>query len=171
MLLSGPFENSVKEAPVAVMLRGIVENVFNPERMNGLFEEAAQSQYMRKLPFSTVAEVMGEVVFNISPWVGASLQNREGTLPVSRKAFYKKLNGIEPGIAAALVRQTASQLSPVIGRLGATWPPLVPGYEARILDGNHFSATEHRLKELRGETAAPLPGQTLAPNGIPGNWC
>jgi hypothetical protein len=49
----------------------------------------------------------------------------------------------------------------VIRRLRATLPPLLPGYRVRMLDGNHFSATERRLKELRTETAAPLPGQAL----------
>jgi IS4 transposase len=37
----------------------------------------------------------------------------------------------------------------------------VPGYHIKVLDGNHLSATEHRLKELRGTWAAPLPGQAL----------
>lgn len=31
----------------------------------------------------------------------------------------------------------------------------------KVLDGNHLSATEHRLKELRGTWAAPLPGQAF----------
>ncbi len=161
MLLDGLFDNFVKESPVTVMMRGIMENVFNPGWIDDLFERTAEFQYTRKLPFSTIAEVMGEVVFNISPSVGASLQEREGTLPVSRTAFYQKLNGVEVGISAALVRDTAAKLAPVIVRLGATLPSLLPGYRVRMLDGNHFSATERRLKELRSETAAPLPGQAL----------
>jgi DDE family transposase len=32
----------------------------------------------------------------------------------------------------------------------------------RILDGNHLSATEHRIEELRTTWAAPLPGKVLA---------
>jgi IS4 transposase len=30
-----------------------------------------------------------------------------------------------------------------------------------LLDGNHLSSTEHRLKDLRGTWSAPLPGQAL----------
>jgi Transposase DDE domain len=30
-----------------------------------------------------------------------------------------------------------------------------------VVDGNHLAATEHRLKVLRGQAAAPLPGQAL----------
>jgi hypothetical protein len=37
----------------------------------------------------------------------------------------------------------------------------VPGYQIKVLDGNHLSATEHRLKALRDTWAAPLPGHAL----------
>lgn len=161
MLLSAPFEKFVEASPVSVMMRGIVENLFHPERLERLFEENAVTQYTRRLPFATVAEVMGEVVFNVNPSVGAALQDRVDTLPVSRRAFYLKLNGVEPEVAAVLVRDSATQLAPVIRKLGAR-TALLPGYHCRVLDGNHFSATEHRLLETRSETAAPLPGQALA---------
>jgi len=161
MLLSGPFEKFVESSPVSVMMRGIVENLFHPERLERLFEETAVTQYTRTLPFSTVAEVMGEVVFNVNPTVNAALKDRVETLPVSVSGFYQKLNRIEPNVSAVLVRDSAVQLAPVIRRLGLR-TPLLPGYNIRILDGNHFAATEHRLLETRCETAAPLPGQALA---------
>ena len=160
MLLSGPFEKFVEASPVTVMMRGIIENLFHPERLDRLFEENAVTQYTRTLPFSTIAEVMGEVVFNVNPSVGASLQERVNSLPVSTRAFYQKLNGVEPEVAAVLVRDSVRQLAPVIRKLGLR-TPLLPGYNIRILDGNHFAATEHRILETRGETAAPLPGQAL----------
>ena len=160
MLLSGPFEKFVEASPVTVMMRGIIENLFHPERLDGLFEENAVTQYTRTLPFSTVAEVKGEVVFNVNPSVGASLQERVDSLPVSTRAFYQKLNGVEPEVADVLVRDSVRQLGPVICKLGLR-TPLLPGYNIRILDGNHFAATEHRILETRGETAAPLPGQAL----------
>jgi IS4 transposase len=37
----------------------------------------------------------------------------------------------------------------------------VAGYRTKILDGNHLSGTEHRLKEMRAERAAALPGKSL----------
>ena len=160
MLLNGPFERFVEASPVSVMMRGVIENLFHPERLERLFDETAVTQYTRKLPFATVAEVMGEVVFNVNPSINAALVERSGTLPVSVTAFYQKLNGIEPAVSAVLVRDSAVQLTPVIHKLGLR-TPLLPGYNIRILDGNHFAATEHRLLETRRETAAPLPGQAL----------
>jgi hypothetical protein len=38
----------------------------------------------------------------------------------------------------------------------------LPGYEVRIIDGNHIGGTEHRLKVLRAEAARALPGQAIA---------
>jgi hypothetical protein len=49
----------------------------------------------------------------------------------------------------------------VVKALGASHPRWIPGYQIKVLDGNHLSSTEHRLKELRGTWAAPLPGQAL----------
>ncbi len=40
-------------------------------------------------------------------------------------------------------------------------PPLLKGYRTKILDGNHLSATQHRIEELRTTWAAPLPGKIL----------
>ena len=45
--------------------------------------------------------------------------------------------------------------------LGGGLPQPIPGYRMRVLDGNHLAATQHRLKETRDNSAAPLPGQSL----------
>ena len=39
--------------------------------------------------------------------------------------------------------------------------PLIAGYRTRIVDGNQFAATEHRIKELRTIAGGPLPGKAL----------
>jgi hypothetical protein len=41
MLLSGPFERFIEASPVRVMMRGIIENQFHPERLQRIFEENA----------------------------------------------------------------------------------------------------------------------------------
>ncbi len=45
MLLSGPFEKFVEPSPVSVIMRGIIENLLHPERLERIFEENAVSQY------------------------------------------------------------------------------------------------------------------------------
>lgn len=64
-------------------------------------------------------------------------------------------------VSAELVRDSARQLSVVIQALEAKAPRLLEGYRVLILDGNHLSGTEHRLKELCRLGAAALPGQAL----------
>ncbi len=161
MLLGKPFAQFVEESPISVMMRGIVEYAFDANRLDEIFEETAELQYTRVLRFSTVADLMAEVVFNISPSIGAAYQANVDQMTVSRKSVYNKLNGIEPRISAALVEDSVTQLAPVIEKLRATLPSLLSGYRTKILDGNHFSATEHRIEELRTIGDAPLPGKAL----------
>ena len=161
MILGGAFESFVKAAPISVMMRAIVENTFNSQRIDETFEQTAECQYTRILPFSTVANLMSEVVFNISPSMGAAIQTNIEDIEVSRKSVYNKLNGTEPNISAALVADTVERLTPVIKELDATLPSELSGYRVKILDGNHFSATEHRLAELRSVSDGPLPGKAL----------
>ena len=161
MLLGKCFTQFIQDSPISVMMRGIVEYAFEEKRLNDLFENTAETQYTRTLHFSTVADLMSEVVFDISPSIGAAYQVNIGEMTVSRKSVYNKLNGIEPRISAALVGDSVAQFAPVIEKLRATLPPLLRGYRTKILDGNHFSATEHRIEELRTIGDAPLPGKAL----------
>lgn len=161
MLLGKHFSRFVEESPISVMMRGIVEYAFDSTRLDDLFEKTAEEQYTRELRFSTIADLMSEVVFSISPSIGAAYQANRQEMTVSRKSVYNKLNGIEPRISAALVHDSVTRFSPVIEKLQATLPPLLRGYRTKILDGNHFSATEHRLGELRTVGDAPLPGKAL----------
>ena len=161
MLLGKAFAQFVEQSPISVMMRGIVEYAFDAKRLDEIFEETAEVQYTRELRFSTVADLMAEVVFNISPSIGAAYQANVDQMSVSRKSVYNKLNRIEPRISAALVEDSVTKFAPVIEKLRATLPPLLTRYRTRILDGNHFSATEHRIEELRTIGDAPLPGKAL----------
>ena len=155
------FEPFVEQRPICVMARGVLEHLFNAERIDALFARTAEVQYTRALLFSSVVDLMGQVVLGVQPSVHAAYQAQADQLGVSDQALYNKLNHIELCVSAELVRDAARQAAPVIGELQAELPPLVPGYRTKILDGNHLAASEHRLEELRRTWAAPLPGQTL----------
>src|SRR6516225_2126779 len=102
------------------------------------------------------------VVLCVEPSVHAAYRKRKRQVRVSDQAVYDKLDGLEPEVAAALVEDAARQAAPVIDALAARRAPWLPGYRARVLDGNHLSATERRLEELRTTWAAALPGKVLA---------
>jgi len=161
MALGKVFEPFVEQRPICVMARGVLEHLFNAERIDALFARTAEVQYTRALLFSSVVDLMGQVVLGVQPSVHAAYQAQADQLGVSDQAIYDKLNHIELCVSAELVRDAARQAAPVIGELQAELPPLVPGYRTKILDGNHLAASEHRLEELRRTWAAPLPGQTL----------
>ena len=155
------FKPFVEQRPICVMARGVVENLLNPQRIDALFERTAKVQYTRELVFSCMVDMMGQVVLGIQPSIHAAYQAQAQSLGVSDQAVYDKLNHVELGVSAELVRDSARQAACVIDALGAALPALLPGYRTRILDGNHLSATEHRIAELRGTRGAPLPGQIL----------
>jgi len=155
------FEPFIKERPICVMARGVLEHLLDPQRIDALFERTAKVQYTRELLFSTVVDLMGQVVLGVQPSVHAAYQAQAEGLRVSDQAIYDKLNRVELGVSAELVRDSARQAAPVIRALGGALPPWLKGYRTKILDGNHLSATEHRLEALRGTWAAPLPGKSL----------
>jgi Transposase DDE domain len=161
MLLSHVFERFIEKTPFAVMSRSLLERTLAPEALDALFEENAQTQYTRELTFSSVVDLMGQVVISAFPSVRAAYLKKSCGISVSLTSLYNKLQGIEAEVAAELVRHSARRLQPLLHAIGGALPEPVPGYEMHVLDGNNIAATEHRLAETRGDSAAPLPGKSL----------
>ena len=161
-MISAIFEQFVKATPVTVMVRGIMERIFDPSALDELFESHAKSQYTRELLFSSIVGLMSLVVSGIHPSVSAAYKALEKMIGVSRTALYGKLNGMELGISQALVRYSVENLQPVMKEFNCAQNDLLPPYSIRIADGNHLGATEHRLKVLQNNRAGALPGQSIA---------
>ncbi len=161
MVLDDVFERFAQQSPVTVMVRAALEHTPSPRAIDALFEQTAQRQYTRTLLFSSVVDLMGSVVAGIRPAVNAAYRARSAALGVSLRAVYDKLERLEPGLSAELVRHTARTLGPVVTAMGGERAPWLPGYPIKILDGNHLAGTDHRLKELRATGAGALPGKAL----------
>jgi hypothetical protein len=80
---------------------------------------------------------------------------------ISAVALYDKLKGVETDVSAALVRETARELSAIQDALEVAPTTWLPGYSIRILDGNCLAASEKRLRAHQGVSGAPLPGKSL----------
>lgn len=160
MVLSEVFDRFVDGSPITVMVRATLENVFSQERIDKLFDQTAVRQRTNELLFSTVVDLMSSVVCRVRPSVHAAYQSRED-IQTSVKALYDKLRRIEPATSQALVRDTAQRMGAIVRRTSGALPALLPGYRVLIADGNHFPATERRLKGLRGQNVAPLPGHAV----------
>lgn len=159
--LGDVFQRFVEKSPISVMAGGLVERLLNPDRLNELFERSAISQYTRELLFSTMFDLMSEVVMGARRSVHAAYQASREEISVSIASVYNKLDGIETVVSAALVRETGREVAAVIEEMGGQIPALLPGYRVKILDGNAIAATEHRIRELRSHSAGPLPGKSL----------
>ena len=161
MLFKDLFERFVKDSPICVMARGLMERALAATALDALFEKCARRQYTKELLFSSVVDVMAAVVCRVRPSVHAAYQANKEDIGVTVRALYDKLECLEVQTSAALVRHTAERLEPIIRKMGGASPPLLKGYTTKILDGNHLAGTERRLKILRDVAAGPLPGQTL----------
>ena len=53
MVFNGLFQRFVEASPAGVMHRALLENIFAPEKLNAVFQQAAKIQYQRELLFST----------------------------------------------------------------------------------------------------------------------
>ena len=161
MMLGKCFEKFLNRSPVSVMVRGILERVFDPEKLERVFSEHALLQYTRELTFAHCVELMSDVVFRTVPSVGAWYKAHQDEIPVTRQAVYDKLKHLELPTAAGLVAYAGRELGACLQQMPSPPPPLLPGYRVRVLDGNHLGGTEHRVKALRRYRAAALPGHAL----------
>jgi len=160
-MLGECFEKFLARSPVSVMVRGILERVFDPEKLERVFTDNALLQYTRELTFAHCVELMSDVVFRIVPSVGAWYKAHQDEIPVTRQAVYDKLKHLELPTAAGLVAYAGRELGACLQQMPSPPSSLLPGYRVRVLDGNHVAGTEHHVKELRRYRAAALPGHAL----------
>lgn len=132
MLLDTIFAPFVKERPICVMARAVLERLLDAQRLDALFARTAQQQYTRELLFSSLVQLMSEVVLGVHPSVHAAYQANPEAIGVSTTALYNKLDRVETGVSAALVRDSAELAEPVIKALGASHPRWVPGYQIKV---------------------------------------
>lgn len=161
MILDKVFDRFARFSPVTVMMRGVLEYAFPASRLDELFRQHAVEQYEDELLFSTVVNTLALAVNGVRRSVNSAYLACREDFNVSVTALYDKLQGVEPQVSRALVRESSARLAPVIKELRAELPALLPGYCVKILDGNHLTGTEHRLTEARTLNSSPLPGQAL----------
>jgi hypothetical protein len=161
MVFSKMFDQFVQAAPICVMHRALLENLFAPAKLDAVFHRAADKQYQRELLFSTLVELMGLVVTRCANSVHSAYVNPSARIPVSIEALYDKLSHVEPDTSRALVRHVADPVCELIDHAKGCRQPLWEGYRVLIRDGNHLGKTDHRLGVLRGTSAGALPGQSL----------
>ena len=151
-------ERFEKHEPASVMARIALEQAMPAAWIDEVFEAKRQRQYPRELLFSTVVELMSMVSLGLQPSLHAAARKMEN-LPVSLAALYDKVKRTELPLLRALVQGSSARLQPIAAALDVA--PCVPGWQLRIVDGNHLPGSQKRLVPLRGHRGAALPGHSL----------
>ena len=131
-MLSPVFKPFVEQSPISVMARGMMESVLNPDQLNEWFDTIANEQYTKDLLFSSLFDIMSQVVQGSRRSVHAAYQASREDICVSITSVYNKLNGIETETSAELVRYAARQVEPIIKKLGGTKPDPLPGLRVKF---------------------------------------
>ena len=91
MILGQVFERFVEKSPVSVIVRGLLETILSPQKLDDLFERSTEIQYTKELLFSTVVEMMNEVACGIRPSIHAAYQAKPVFLTKYAIALARKL--------------------------------------------------------------------------------
>lgn len=161
MVVNDLLRRFMRESPVTVMARAVLEHAFPDQVLDQMFQRTAQQQYEDKLLFSTVVKVLSAVVTRGRKSVRDAYLAETAQAQATLSALYVKLQNTEGAVVSGLVRESFVRLAPVMRGLQAVRQPLFPGYCVKILDGAHLTGTQHRLRETRSLHSSPLPGQAL----------
>jgi hypothetical protein len=162
LVLPALLDPFVQDAPAAVLTRIALDWILDGTPLDELFEQVAEHQYTRELTLTHLVQVMLDVASGYRPSPRAAFLRRDLHLIASLSAFYRKLNRTEPPIPEEVVRRTAARARELIVAGGGLMPEPIPGYAARVLDGNVLAGVEHRIVPLRTTWSAGLPGMSLA---------
>lgn len=141
------------------MVHGLLERLFNAEKIDVWFENVRGVQYTRTILFSSLVSIMLQVVCRVKSNVYSAYL--DSSIDATRQAVYDKLKNIETTTAREIVRYMAKESELIIREMEGTQPALLSGLKTKFLDGNCIEATEHRLKPLRETKAGALPGKSL----------
>jgi hypothetical protein len=92
-MLGSVFKKFVEASPVSVMVQGTLERIFDPTKVQQVFDDNAVRQDTKELTFDQCLGIMSDVVFQVTPssvprtvcWrTGTSV--RRGSCLVSREA-------------------------------------------------------------------------------------
>lgn len=162
MILPAILDPFAQGAAPAVMTRIALDWMIEGTSINAILEGFTERHYTREFLLSHFVQVMLDVACGFRRSLRAAFLKRELDLIASLSAFYRKLSRMEPAVSAAIVKETAGRARELIVAAEGLWPEPIPGYAARILDGNVLTGTDHRINELRSTLSAALPGKSLA---------
>ena len=120
-----------EKSPATVMVRALLEQLLNPEKLDRWFETTRKIQYTRDILFSSLVGLMLQIVCKTQANVHAAY--RHANIASTIVAVYAKLQGVELTTSQALVRYIAGEAQTLIVTMKGARPPLLPGYRLKAL--------------------------------------
>lgn len=157
-MFSSILQKFSEKSPVTVMVQGVLERVFNAEKIDAWFENVREVQYTRNILFSSLVSIMLQVVCRAKDNVYSAYLDSD--IDATRQAVYDKLKNIETKTVREIVRYMANESELIIREMNGARVPSLSGFKIKFLDGNCIEATEHRLKPSRETKAGGLPGKS-----------
>jgi len=91
-MFSPIYDQFIKDSPISVMARAAMERVLNPKQLDKWFDLTAKEQHTKELLFSSVFDVMSQVVCGSRCSVNAAYQASKDKIGVPITSLYNKLN-------------------------------------------------------------------------------
>ena len=148
MILPAILNPFVEKAPAAVMTRIALNWILDGTPLDRILPEVAEGQFEREFLLRHFVNVMLDVACGFRPTPRTAFIRRDLEQVASISAFYRKLGRMEPAVTEEIVRRTAAHRRQLVRAGGGLLPEPIPGYPARIIDGNVLSGTDHRIEPL-----------------------
>ena len=69
------FKRFFEKSPISVIARGMIERLLNPAQLDKWFAKISKTQYTRNLLFSTIFDIMSQVVLGSRKSVNAAFMD------------------------------------------------------------------------------------------------
>src|SRR5262249_18278250 len=90
-MLGDVFERFVHKSPISVMVPASLERVLGADRLDLWYDRTAQKPSPRELVFSSVYDLMNQVVFCVQPSIRAAYRAQQDDVVTSLVSVYNKL--------------------------------------------------------------------------------
>lgn len=148
------------KAPITLMVHALLERLLDHASIDKWFDNISVNQYKRNILFSSVLNIMLQVVCRTRASVHSAYIN-SSDVGATIVALYDKLKCTEITTSRELVKYIALKAEAIINSMNARNKPMLDNCRVKFLDGNCIEATEHRINVLRNTNAGALPGKSL----------
>src|SRR3954463_10155085 len=99
------------------MYRALLERALDPQQLDQLFHDTAQTQRTRELLFSAMVKLMFAVVSKVHPSVRSAYLDSLDEVMTSLSPVSAKPRGIEPEVGRGFVLSAHARLEPILSHL------------------------------------------------------